>query len=154
MSTTTENYGLILPEETDYYDVTVFNENFDTLDAVVASTEREIGEVSDKIGTAADENTNSVFGKLNDIADAVSQGGSMVKSIQRVATSLSMKNESTTETIHAVDTSRCIVISEILCQTSYPYSFSYALNSGSLSVSTTSANSGTVYLGFWIIEFY
>lgn len=154
MSTTTENYGLILPEETDYYDVTVFNENFDTLDAVVASTEQEIGAVSDKIGTAADENTNSVFGKLNDIADAVSQGGSMVKSIQRVATSLSMKNESKTETIHTVDTSRCIVISEILCQTSYPYSFSYALNSGSLSVSTTSANSGTVYLGFWIIEFY
>lgn len=154
MSTTTENYGLILPEQEDTYDVTAFNGNFNTLDAVVASTEQEIGAVSDKIGSATDENDNTIFSRLNAIAAIVEQGSSLIKSIQRVTASLSIKNESKTETINTVDTSRCIVISEILCQTSYPYSFSYALNSGSLSVSTTSADSGTLYLGFWIIEFY
>lgn len=153
MSTYTENYNLIKPDETDYYDVQDFNENMDTLDSTMAEIESGIGTIDKKMGSSTDTTSESVFGKLNDIADAVSQGASAVKSIQRVTTSLSMKNESKTETINAVNVSRCIVISETLCQTSYPYSYGYTLNGSSLSVSTSSANSGTVSLGFWIIEF-
>jgi len=32
MSTFTENYNLIKPDESDYYDVQDFNKNFDTID--------------------------------------------------------------------------------------------------------------------------
>ena len=37
MSTFTENYNLIKPDEADYYDITDFNENMDTLDAALAA---------------------------------------------------------------------------------------------------------------------
>lgn len=64
MSTYTENYDLIKPDEEDFYDVQNFNENMDSIDMQMALTEEEIAGVSEKIGTSEDEITNTVFGKL------------------------------------------------------------------------------------------
>ncbi len=41
MAAYSENYNLILPEADDYYDVDVFNQNFKTVDSIVASTGNE-----------------------------------------------------------------------------------------------------------------
>ena len=35
MSTTSENFKMVLPEEADYYDVTIFNDNFNIIDELL-----------------------------------------------------------------------------------------------------------------------
>jgi len=42
MSRKTEFYGLSKPEDTDYYDITIFNENADIIDGVLNSTQIEV----------------------------------------------------------------------------------------------------------------
>ena len=45
MATRTEAYGLTKPEQNDYYDIDVLNENFDTIDAELKKAETERGAV-------------------------------------------------------------------------------------------------------------
>ena len=152
MSTFTDNYTLIKPDEEDYYDVADFNENMDTLDAAMASVEEEVAGVSDKIGTSADGET--VFSALNNIQTAVGQGTSLVKSIQRTECDISTRNANTTLNITPVDTSHSFVIMDQYSHISQTYTVRYTLNSDTLYVETSSDYTQTIKLGFWIIEFY
>jgi len=154
MSTFTENYNLIKPDQEDYYDIQNFNENMDAIDLQMALTEQEIAGVSEKIGTSEDEITNTVFGKLNGIEAAVSQGTSPIKSIQRVIY-LSKSNDTTLE-IKTVDPNKCIVLMDELYSSSgtRPYT-GYTLNANSLVIShDVSVGSYDIRMGYWIIEFY
>lgn len=45
----TSNYGLRLPEETDYFDIGDFNYNFNTLDEAVKKAAEGSGDITDKI---------------------------------------------------------------------------------------------------------
>ena len=154
MSTFTENYSLIQPDEEDYYDVNDFNENMDTLDAQLFATEQSMEGVSEKIGSSGDDGTGTVFGKLNQIVSSVGGGISLVKSIQKVSLSFKLSDKGGSTTINPVDASRCVVIMEYLTNATVEYTFSYTLTNDSISVTTTSGYSTTVKFGFWIIEFY
>lgn len=46
MATTTENYGLKKPLETDYYDIEIQNENMDRIDMVIKEVEAYVGELN------------------------------------------------------------------------------------------------------------
>lgn len=152
MTTHTEHYNLTLPAEDDCYDVEVFNENFETVDTLMAETESGIHEVNDKIGTPADANKETIFSKLNKITSAVAAENSFIKSIQRVTVSMKT-NENATLTIDAINTSHCIVLLEHLANPDTDFSVSYTLNSTSIYVETKSSYSKSIGFGFWIIEF-
>ena len=57
MATFTEHYNLTLPEAADFYDVDVFNENFETLDEAVGLIETEAADINQKIGQPEDGET-------------------------------------------------------------------------------------------------
>lgn len=50
MSTFTETYGLLKPDDEDYYDVSDFNENMDAIDGQMATMDGEITLLDDAIG--------------------------------------------------------------------------------------------------------
>ena len=149
MSTFTENYSLIKPDEEDYYDVADFNENMDTIDTLMAETETEMANISNKIGTPEDTSTETIFGLLNN-------GGSLIKSIQHVTFAPTKDKTSGSVSISTVDPARCIVIMERLKDTTNSglKLLNYTLNEDSISI--THDTSGPTYLlyGFWVIEFY
>lgn len=158
MATFTENYNLIKPSEEDYYDVQDFNENMDAIDGQLAETAEEVDGIGNKIGTAADEGTETVFGKLNQISGGMT-GVQLIKSIQHVTYSVSRETSSGTCSIRTVDPSRCFVIFERLQDNSSSGTsrVTYSLSATSLSISHSSysASSGTnIIVGFWIVEFY
>ena len=69
MATYTEHYNLLKPDTEDFYDISDFNENMDLLDTQLMQMEAEaestgsaVAEVSQKIGTAADEGSDTLFG--------------------------------------------------------------------------------------------
>ena len=62
MATYTENYNLTLPAENEYYNVEDFNENFETIDTMMAENESVSNEINEKIGTP--ENGETVFSLL------------------------------------------------------------------------------------------
>lgn len=153
MSTFTENYNLIKPDEGDYYDVQDFNENMDAIDHQMASTETEIESVSDKIGNSSDTNT-SVFGKLNQINGALGECASVIKSIQRVIYQIPTGKTSGSVAINTVDASKSFVIHERLADSNnYASNLTYTLNADNLAFQHTNFSSGTYIFGFWIIEF-
>ena len=150
MSTFTENYNLIKPDEADYYDITDFNENMDTLDAALAAQETAMAEVSEKIGNPGDSSSDTVFGLLN------SGGNSFIKSMQTVDITFT---SDTTESasIDTVNPSKCFVHMDRLCDGSgYISKLIYTLSENSISVKSTTHLTGTVemYVRFQIIEFY
>ena len=149
MATYTEHYGLTLPEEGDCYDVEDFNGNFETIDTLMAETEMGISEVNEKIGTEGDNETNSVFGKLNALQNVMGNGVSLIKSIQHFTTGANK-----TFNIQTVDPDRCIVLIERLeMPASKHISVTYKLNATTLETTYDSGNLGGS-AGFWIIEFY
>lgn len=148
MATYTENYNLTMPEEDDCYNVGVFNENFEAIDTALAETESGINEVNDKIGTTDDNETGSVFGKLNALQNTIGNGFSIVKSIQHFTTGADK-----TFKIQTVDPDKCIVILERLeIPSSKNISVTYKLNATTLETTFDSGNYGGS-AGFWIIEF-
>ena len=150
MSTFTENYNLIKPDEADYYDVTDFNENMDTLDAALAAQETAMAEVSEKIGNPGDSSSDTVFGLLN------SGGNSCVKSIQWVDFSF-QSDKNVTKTINTVNPAKCFVHMErIFDPTGYEAKLLYTLTENSISIIPTSStiNPVEMYVRFQIIEFY
>lgn len=155
MSTFTENYNLIKPNEADYYDISDYNENMDTIDATLAATETAVEGVSDKIGEYSDTETETVFSKLNQMNSILSQGSSPIKSLQRISVSISEGKTSTTATIKTVDPTKCIIIFERLKDGSSSSAVDYTLNATSLVITHAElSNSYTLKVGFWIIEFY
>ena len=65
MSTYTNNYNLLKPDDDDYYDISDFNENMDTIDGQMQLLDLEVSGVSEKIGNPADNGNDTIFGKLN-----------------------------------------------------------------------------------------
>lgn len=159
MATFTEHYNLIKPSEEDYYDVQDFNENMDAIDGQMMETAAEVDGIGEKIGTAADEGTETVFGKLNQISGGMT-GVQLVKSIQHVtySTSYDSDSDSGSCSIRAVDPKRCFVIFERLYDSSNSGTayISYSLNATSISVehSSYSSTGPHITLGFWVVEFY
>lgn len=153
MATFTENYSLIKPDEADYYDVADMNENMDAIDAAMAAAEQEMDGIGEKIGTEADSGTATLFGQLNGIRSAVAQGGSIIRSIQRVVVELASNNQSTTVGIETVDTGKTIVLVENQLDPNVAFGYSYTLGSSSLAVATHSGYTKDMRLGFWIVEF-
>ena len=52
MSTFTENYDFIKPDNEDYYDIQDFNENMDAIDAQLAAAEQKAAAIQASIATA------------------------------------------------------------------------------------------------------
>ena len=52
MSTFTENYDFIKPDNEDYYDIQDFNENMDAIDAQLAQAEQKAAAIQASIATA------------------------------------------------------------------------------------------------------
>lgn len=155
MATFTEHYNLIKPSEEDYYDVQDFNENMDAIDGQMMETAAEVDGIGNKIGTAADEGTETVFGKLNQISSGMT-GVQLVKSIQYVTYSPSSGTSSGTCSIRTVNPSRCFVIFERLNDNSDNGTdyVTYYLYADHINVSHLSHSSASLKLGFWVVEFY
>lgn len=147
MATYTENYNLTLPEEGDFYNVENFNENFETIDTLMAEAKSGINEVNEKIGTP--ENGETVFSLLKN------NGGGLIKSIQTVSTTHNTGSaKETILAINAVDPTRCIVLMDRMSDTTnLDVKISYTLAETSLTVNTGAAQSGTIIVQFQIIEF-
>ena len=140
MSTYTENYGLTMPEENDYYDVEIYNENLDTLDKELASTTAEVETVSDKIGSPNDIGTDTVFGKLNN-------GSSLVKSMQTIDTVIASSATDSpipvvTPLDFSVEPSKCLVIMTRLTNSASGI-LSYTLNESDITA-TVAFNGSTI----------
>lgn len=147
MATYTDNYNLTMPEEGDYYNVEDFNDNFETIDTLMADTENGIHEVNEKLGTF--ENGETVFSLLKN-------SGSFIKSIQRILYSYNSSNTSVSKEISEVVPSKCVVIMERLLDSSNSgtANVNYTLNATTLDISHGSGTmSSNLRLGFWIIEF-
>jgi len=150
MSTYTENYGLTMPNEEDYYNVGVYNENLSTLDSELAATSAEVETVSEKIGSPTDTGSDTVFGKLN-------SGGSLVKSIQTVFFDTTANSGTHTQSLTTVvDPSRCVVIMDRLRDgAGLGTRIAYSLTADSINLTATHANGNyDFYVKFQIIEFY
>ena len=147
MSTYTENYNLIKPDETDYYDVQNFNENMDVIDTQMMETTQEIENISEKIGIPTTEG-NTVFSLLEN------SNGLSIKSIQRVFYGIAQSTTSGSVSIKTVDPEKCIVIFERLTNSSSGLiAVDYTLTTESIDITHGTTGTGTFRFGFWIIEF-
>ena len=148
MATCTENYDLTMPEKSDFYNVENFNENFKTIDTLMAESESSIHEVNEKIGSPSDTERTSLFGCLN------SSGNSVIKSIQRVTYSPLTSQTSQDITINTVDPTKCFVIFERLYDhNDFITKIDYMLHDTYLAVTNNSTTVHSLYVAFWIIEF-
>lgn len=151
MSTFTENYSLIKPDEADYYDVADFNENMDAIDTLMAETEQEMTAISEKIGTPTEEG-QTIFSLL---ANNSSEGVSVVKSLQHFIYSVPEDTTSGSISISSVDPAKCLVLFERLYNaTSSNIGVKYTLSETKLSLTHSSTANSNSYFGFWIVEFY
>ena len=60
MSTFTENYDFIKPDNEDYYDIQDFNENMDAIDAQLAQAEQKAAPIQASIATAEESSPLSI----------------------------------------------------------------------------------------------
>lgn len=146
MSTYTENYSLIKPDEEDCYDVQDFNGNMDAIDQLMAATADEIEIVSEKIGSPDDTGATTVFGKLNASA-------SPIKSMQTHDISMSANAEDNIAIVSVVP-DKCLIFMERLSDsTGLKTKVVYTLSNDKINIVTSCGVSGTVNLRFKIIEF-
>ena len=149
MATFTEHYNLIKPDEADYYDVSDFNENMDTLDAAMAITEQTISAVDDKIGTPATEG-NTLFSLLEG-------NNGFIKSFQRVQFNVTSGSTTHTKALTtSVDPTKCIVLMDKLHDRTGVMKFVYTLNSNSIDLNVTNydGNSWEAIVLFQVIELF
>jgi len=147
MSTYTETYNLIKPGEEDCYDVRNFNENMDTIDLQISLAEQSINEVSKKIGEPS-ESSNTLFSLLE---RTLTNGNSIIKSIQYVSFSNTSGSTTTTANIQSINPEKCFVLLERL--KGYNSELSYKLEETQLIATHGSYASQPYTWGFWIIEF-
>lgn len=146
MSTFTENYNLIKPNPTDYYDVADYNENFDAIDALMAENEETAREINGKLGTPEGEET--VFSLLKG-------GNSSIKSIQRVTYSRIPSTTGSSIAIQEVNPEKCIVLFERFYDsaTGGLSRVEYELTATAINISHYASSSNSLIVGFWVIEF-
>ena len=160
MSTFTENYYLIKPDNEDYYDIQDFNENMDAIDAQLAQAEQKVAAIQASIATA-EESLAAINKKLGtppdgqSISSLLQNGGSVIRSIQYVVyTAPKSPSSGGTLTIQTVNLEKTFVITERLNNDSdYLLNFSYTLSSNAITIKHTSCNVDTVKIGFWVVEF-
>ena len=142
----TENYNLTKPDEADYYDIAEFNANMDAIDCCIAETAAEVAGVSEKIGKAEDTGTETIFGKLNQMASGSGTGLTAIKSIQTFHC-----NSPTTFALQTVVPQNCIVYINRLQDISGSGggTVTYSLKESELQVT----NMTYLQAEFWIIEF-
>lgn len=147
MSSFTENYSLIKPSADDFYDIQDFNENMDAIDALMAEQETAAGQINDKIGNPTDVGNTTVFGLLKN-------GGSIVKSIQRVFYTPAQGQLTAEIDIDSVNPAKCFVLLERLKDTTEKLHYiTYTLQETKLCIQNDNQNEGFLKYSFWIIEF-
>ena len=142
------NYGLALPEDDDFYDINPISENFAALDEALAETAAETETISDRIGIPPTGET--VVSML-----AGKKESSVIKSIRHELVTLLSSENNTTHNIDPVDPSKTFAIMERLRST-HDFNITYSLSENAITIShgTYSISSGgEKILGFWIIEF-
>lgn len=160
MSTFTENYDFIKPDNEDYYDIQDFNENMDAIDAQLAQAEQKVAAIQASIATA-EESLAAINKKLGtppdgqSISSLLQNGGSVIRSIQYVVyTAPKSPSYGGTLTIQEVTPEKTFVITERLNNISDSLiNFSYTLSSNAITIKHTSCNVDTVKIGFWVVEF-
>ncbi|MBR5793386.1 MAG: hypothetical protein IKY28_01820 [Anaerotignum sp.] len=141
------NYGLALPEEDDFYDINPISENFAALDEALAETAAETETISDRIGTPPAGQT------LVSLLTQKDTSSSVIKSIQHVSTGITSNVYETTCSISTVNPAKSFVIMERLKKT-WEVPISYTLSANAVTISHEKFNVGEGYIfGFWIIEF-
>lgn len=160
MSTFTENYDFIKPDNEDYYDIQDFNENMDAIDAQLAQAEQKVAAIQASIATA-EETLAAINKKLGtppdgqSISSLLQNGGSVIRSIQYVVyTAPKTPSYGGTVTIQTVNLEKTFVITERLNNNfDSLLNFSYTLSSNAITVKHTGCDVDTVKVGFWVVEF-
>lgn len=160
MSTFTENYDLIKPDNEDYYDIQDFNENMDAIDAQLAQAEQKVAAIQASIATA-EETLAAINKKLGtppdgqSISSLLQNGGSVIRSIQYVVYAApKTPSYGGTVTIQTVNLEKTFVITERLNNNfDSLLNFSYTLSSNAITVKHTGCDVDTVKVGFWVVEF-
>lgn len=160
MSTFTENYDFIKPDNEDYYDIQDFNENMDAIDAQLAQAEQKAAAIQASIATA-EESLAAINKKLGtppdgqSISSLLQNGGSVIRSIQYVVyTAPKSPSYGGTVTIQTVNLEKTFVITERLNNNfDSLLNFSYTLSSNAITVKHTGCDVDTVKVGFWVVEF-
>ena len=139
MSTFTENYDFIKPDNEDYYDIQDFNENMDAIDAQLAQAEQKVAAIQASIATA-EETLAAINKKLGTPPD-----GQSISSLLQNGGSV---------TIQTVNLEKTFVITERLNNNfDSLINFSYTLSSNAITVKHTGCDVDTVKIGFWVVEF-
>ena len=160
MSTFTENYDFIKPDNEDYYDIQDFNENMDAIDAQLAQAEQKVAAIQASIATA-EETLAAINKKLGtppdgqSISSLLQNGGSVIRSIQYVVyTAPKSPSYGGTVTIQTVNLEKTFVITERLNNNfDSLINFSYTLSSNAITVKHTGCDVDTVKIGFCVVEF-
>ena len=160
MSTFTENYDLIKPDNEDYYDIQDFNENMDAIDAQLAQAEQKVAAIQASIATA-EETLAAINKKLGtppdgqSISSLLQNGGSVIRSIQYVVYAAPKSpSYGGSGTIQTVNLEKTFVITERLNNNfDSLINFSYTLSSNAITVKHTGCDVDTVKIGFWVVEF-
>ena len=160
MSTFTENYDFIKPDNEDYYDIQDFNENMDAIDAQLAQAEQKVAAIQASIATA-EETLAAINKKLGtppdgqSISSLLQNGGSVIRSIQYVVyTAPKSPSYGGSVTIQTVNLEKTFVITERLNNNfDSLINFSYTLISNAITVKHTGCDVDTVKIGFWVVEF-
>ena len=160
MSTFTENYDFIKPDNEDYYDIQDFNENMDAIDAQLAQAEQRVAAIQASIATA-EETLAAINKKLGtppdgqSISSLLQNGGSVIRSIQYVVyTAPKSPSYGGSVTIQTVNLEKTFVITERLNNNfDSLINFSYTLSSNAITVKHTGCDVDTVKIGFWVVEF-
>ena len=160
MSTFTENYDFIKPDNEDYYDIQDFNENMDSIDAQLAQAEQKVAAIQASIATA-EESLAAINEKLGtppdgqSISSLLQNGGSVIRSIQYVVYAAPKSpSYGGTVTIQTVNLEKTFVITERLNNNfDSLLNFSYTLSSNAITVKHTGCDVDTVKVGFWVVEF-
>lgn len=160
MSTFTENYDFIKPDNEDYYDIQDFNENMDAIDAQLAQAEQKVAAIQASIATA-EETLAAINKKLGtppdgqSISSLLQNGGSVIRSIQYVVyTAPKSPSYGGTVAIQTVNLEKTFVITERLNNNfDSLINFSYTLSSNAITVKHTGCDVDTVKIGFWVVEF-
>ena len=160
MSTFTENYDFIKPDNEDYYDIQDFNENMDAIDAQLAQAEQKVAAIQASIATA-EETLAAINKKLGtppdgqSISSLLQNGGSVIRSIQYVVyTAPKSPSYGGSVTIQTVNLEKTFIITERLNNNfDSLLNFSYTLSSNAITVKHTVCDVDTVKIGFWVVEF-
>ena len=147
MSTFTENYDFIKPDNEDYYDIQDFNENMDAIDAQLAKAEQKAAAIQASIATA-EESLAAINKKLGtppdgqSISSLLQNGGSVIRSIQYVVYAApKTPSYGGTLTIQEVTPEKTFVIAERLNNASDSLiNFSYTLSSNAITIKHTGCN--------------